>query len=171
MDPVKPRGWVSPLIHLSNNWISFLGVLIVTTSTVFWLFLLPTTLRGEAKNPYIGILSYMGVPTAFFLGLILIPLGTAWKHRRELRQGKYPSVFPPLTLQNPELRRLVVFIAAATFVNLVVASQVTYAAVSYRDQVKFCGTTCHVMKPEVTAHQASPHARVECVVCHIGAGA
>jgi hypothetical protein len=169
---VNQRPWLSPIIHLSNNWISFLGVLIVTTSTVFWLFLLPTTLRGEAENPYIGILSYMGVPAAFFLGLLLIPLGIAWSRRRELRQGRYPSSFPPLTLQNPELRRLAVFIAATTFVNLVVASQVTYAAVTYMDQVKFCGTTCHtVMKPEYTAHQDSPHSRVECVVCHIGAGA
>jgi NapC/NirT cytochrome c family protein len=169
---VNQRPWLSPIIHLSNNWISFLGVLIVTTSTVFWLFLLPSTLRGEAENPYIGILSYMGVPAAFFLGLLLIPLGIAWSRRRELRQGRYPSSFPPLTLQNPELRRLAVFIAATTFVNLVVASQVTYAAVTYMDQVKFCGTTCHtVMKPEYTAHQDSPHSRVECVVCHIGAGA
>ncbi len=49
------RGWLSPVVHLSNNWISLLGVVIVTTATVFWLFLLPTTLRGEIDNPYYGI--------------------------------------------------------------------------------------------------------------------
>jgi hypothetical protein len=56
-------------------------------------------------------------------------------------------------------------------VNLVIASQATYAAVAYMDEVSFCGQTCHVMKPEFTAHQAGPHAHVDCVVCHIGAGA
>src|SRR5713101_7195815 len=114
----KMRGWLSPIVHLSNNWISMVGVMIVTTSTVFWLFLLPTTLRGEARNPYIGILSYLAVPAAFFLGLLLIPLGIAWSRRRELRKGQYPSDFPPLTLRNRELRRLVTFVAATTFVNL-----------------------------------------------------
>jgi hypothetical protein len=40
------------------------------------------------------------------------------------------------------------------------------------DSVTFCGETCHtVMQPEYTAYQNSPHARVECVKCHIGPGA
>ena len=40
------------------------------------------------------------------------------------------------------------------------------------DTVSFCGQTCHVvMQPEFTAHQRSPHSRVECVSCHIGPGA
>ena len=51
MTPNQPNrrlgGWLSPLIHLSSNWISLTGVILVTTATVFWLFLLPTTLRGQ----------------------------------------------------------------------------------------------------------------------------
>ena len=40
------------------------------------------------------------------------------------------------------------------------------------ESVTFCGQTCHtVMQPEFTAYQNSPHSRVECVKCHIGAGA
>jgi hypothetical protein len=40
------------------------------------------------------------------------------------------------------------------------------------DSTTFCGKTCHtVMIPEYTAYQNSPHARVECVQCHIGPGA
>jgi len=53
-----------------------------------------------------------------------------------------------------------------------IVSQFTYTAVRYMDSVSFCGQTCHtVMKPEFTAYQGSPHARVECVNCHIGSGA
>lgn len=166
------KGWLSPLIYFSNNWISLSGVVIVTTSTIFWLFLLPTTLRGEAQNPYIGILSYLALPAAFFSGLLLIPLGILWRRRRALRRGEAPSSFPPLTMRNVQFRRLVVFIGVTTFVNLIIGSQLTYAAVTYMEQVSFCGQTCHtVMEPEFTAYQNSPHSRVECVSCHIGAGA
>src|ERR1035441_9311456 len=48
------RGPLSPLVHLANNWISLIGVILVTTTTVFWMFLLPTTLKGVASSPYIG---------------------------------------------------------------------------------------------------------------------
>ncbi len=59
-----------------------------------------------------------------------------------------------------------------TFVNIAVASQATYAATEYMDSTTFCGLTCHtVMQPEYTAHADSPHARVDCVACHIGPGA
>jgi nitrate/TMAO reductase-like tetraheme cytochrome c subunit len=70
------------------------------------------------------------------------------------------------------LRKLVVFVGATTFVNIVIGSQLTYRAVTFMETVSFCGQTCHtVMKPEFTAYQNSPHSRVECVACHIGAGA
>ena len=37
---------------------------------------------------------------------------------------------------------------------------------------EFCGKLCHtVMEPEFRAYSRSPHARVPCVDCHIGAGA
>ena len=101
--PETKKGWLSPLIHLSNNWISLTGVVIVTTATIFWLFLLPVTLRGETSNPYIGILAFLTIPGPFFLGLILIPLGMWLKRKREGRQSIYPPEFPPLNWQQPGL--------------------------------------------------------------------
>jgi hypothetical protein len=77
------RGWLSPLVYLSNNWISLVGVVIVTTATVLWLFLLPATLRGETGNPYLGILAYLAFPAVFIGGLIL----TGWPgSRRRMRE-------------------------------------------------------------------------------------
>jgi hypothetical protein len=47
-----------------------------------------------------------------------------------------------------------------------------YRAYHFTDSVRFCGLVCHqVMKPEYTAYQHSPHARVACVQCHVGPGA
>jgi hypothetical protein len=168
----KPRGWLSPVIHLSNNWISLVGVILVTTTTVFWLFLLPTTLRGQQANPYVGILAFLTLPGPFFIGLIMIPVGIWLKRKREGRAGVYPTDFPALRWENRELRKLVYFVGGATVLNIVIASQLTYGAVDYMDSVTFCGQTCHtVMQPEYTAYQSSPHSRVECVKCHIGPGA
>src|SRR5437763_16438470 len=101
------RGWLSPVVHLANNWISLAGVVIVTTAGIFWLFLLPITLRGETENPYVGILAFLTIPVPFFAGLLMIPLGIWLKRRKEGRASVYPPEFPRLTWANPELRKLV----------------------------------------------------------------
>lgn len=38
----------------------------------------------------------------------------------------------------------------------------------FTNSPEFCGETCHTMPPEYTAYQISPHARVDCVDCHLG---
>lgn len=40
----------------------------------------------------------------------------------------------------------------------------------YTNSPAFCGATCHTMPPEYTAYLTSPHARIDCVDCHIGKG-
>lgn len=166
------RNVLSPLVHLSNNWISLTGVVVVTTATIFWLFLLAITLRGQVTHPYVGILIFLLLPAVFFSGLALIPVGIFLRRRRERRDPTTPHDFPALTWRNVDFRRLVLFVGMTTLVNIVVAGQVTCGAVNYMDTVTFGGKTCHtIMQPEYTAHQNSPHARVECVACHIGPGA
>jgi hypothetical protein len=90
------RRWAAPVVYLSNNWISLAGVVIVTTSTVFWLFLLPATLRG-VENPYSAILLYLALPGLFFSGLMLIPLGIAWRRRRDGLPEVCRRIFLPST--------------------------------------------------------------------------
>jgi hypothetical protein len=38
------------------------------------------------------------------------------------------------------------------------------------DTAQFCGQSCHVMKPEFTAHLQAPHQQVACASCHIAPG-
>jgi hypothetical protein len=40
----------------------------------------------------------------------------------------------------------------------------------YTNSPPFCGESCHTMPPEYTAYLISPHARIDCVDCHIGKG-
>ncbi len=166
------RKWISPYVYLSSNWLSRVGVVMVTTGAILWLILLPVMFRGFTSSPYSGILTFMGLPALFFGGLILIPVGIVFRARRERHRGIYPKNFPPLDFHNKELRRLLLFIGVTTVINLVIGAQLMYSGVNYMDSVSFCGKTCHtVMQPEYVAYEHSPHARVACVQCHIGPGA
>ncbi len=163
---------VAPIVYLSANVISRIGVVLVTSAVVFWLFLFPTSIRGEGAHPYLGILEFLFLPSVFFAGLGLIPAGIWLRVRRERRHGHYPQTFAPLTLHSSALKRLALFVGVTTAINLALGGLFTYQAVGYMDSVAFCGETCHsVMHPEFAAYQGSPHSRVECVACHIGPGA
>jgi hypothetical protein len=64
-----------------------------------------------------------------------------------------------------------VFFVVMTIANLLIGSQVSYRAVEHMETVQFCGQSCHVMKPEFTAHQRTPHQAVACISCHVEPGA
>jgi nitrate/TMAO reductase-like tetraheme cytochrome c subunit len=165
------REWLVPLLVLSSNWISAIGVVLVTASAIFWLVLMASNASPHHSNPYVGILLWVLAPAVFFLGLALIPLGIAIQRRKSAREGHEP---PPLTFDfaDVRVRRFAVFLGMTTFANIVIASYFGYSSVSYMDSTSFCGLTCHtVMAPEYTAYQNSPHSRVDCVQCHIGPGA
>jgi len=69
------------------------------------------------------------------------------------------------------LRKLAKFFAITTAINIMIGTQGTYRAIEHMETAQFCGQSCHVMKPEFTAHQKSPHANVLCVDCHVAPGA
>lgn len=163
--------WLSPLVHLTNNTISRIGILLITTGGVAWLFVLPVEAREGASHPYLGILFYVILPMIFFLGLGLVPVGIYRQKRHEIKRQEYPREFPPLTWENLDFRRLVKFVAVATVLNIIIGGYYTHATVMYMDSPNFCGVTCHSMHPEFTAYQESPHVNVDCIDCHVGAGA
>jgi nitrate/TMAO reductase-like tetraheme cytochrome c subunit len=165
------NGWVKPFIHLADNLISKVGIVLVTTAVVAWLFVLPVELSEGHEHPYLGILFYVILPTMFFLGLAIIPVGIMRKLRAEQKAGTIPKEPPALEWANPELRRLIKLIGIATVINIIVGGYYTNAAVQYMDSANFCGQTCHVMAPEFTAYQDSPHVNVPCTECHVGSGA
>jgi hypothetical protein len=151
---------------------SLVGTILTTIGGVLFVVFFFLDLVGLHTNPYMGIVFFMVLPTIFIIGLLLIPVGV-WRERRRRLAGK-PSAppWPRLDLNDPRQRSWVALIAAATVVNVVIVSLAAYSGVEYMDSVKFCGQVCHtVMKPEFTAHENGPHARVACVQCHIGPGA
>jgi hypothetical protein len=155
-----------PVLHLlGSHWVSMLGAALVTTAGCSWLFVLPVHIRGRVDNPYIGLLVFVAIPIIFFLGLAMIPLGIFLAKRRV--RDELSHVRDRKTV----FRRFALFFGITTFANLVIGSQITYRAVGHMETAQFCGQSCHVMKPEFTAHQLPPHEKVACVDCHVVPGA
>jgi len=156
------------LVLLTSHWVSMLGVALVTTAGFSWLFVLPIQFRGHTSNPYIGIVVFILIPVIFISGLVLIALGMFLARRRIARAEQELWTAGD---RRAYIRKLATFFAVTTAANIVIGTQGTYRAVEHMETPQFCGQSCHVMKPEFTAHQNSPHARVDCVDCHVAPGA
>ena len=151
-DPVSLAGVALAIVSLANL---FIFVLIDNIAV--------------KPSPYIGILAYMVSPAFLILGLVLIAAGILLERRK--RQA--PSAFyPKIDLNDPTQRSAVVSFVTFLVVFAVVSAAGSYKAYEFTESVSFCGQLCHsVMSPEYTAYQLSPHARVACADCHVGAGA
>jgi hypothetical protein len=156
-----------------RNPVTLFGIWLTTVSAVLFLIVFLLDLLGFYSNPYLGIVFYLLLPGFFVLGLALMPVGVYIARRRE-GQGRPPGewVWPVVDLNRPSHRYVALVLLTATLANIVVISLAGYRGIEYMDSVEFCGRVCHtVMRPEFTAYQNGPHARVECVQCHIGPGA
>jgi nitrate/TMAO reductase-like tetraheme cytochrome c subunit len=151
---------------LTRHWLSLVGLALVATAGLSWLFVLPLQIRGHAANPYIGIVVFLILPIVFFAGLVLIPIGV-YLGKRQLREEQAAATFD----RKAAVRRIAWFLAITTFLNLLIGTQITYRAVTYMETPQFCGASCHTMHPELAAYRNSPHSRVECVDCHVAPGA
>ena len=144
--------------------------MVVATGALFS-FLVLFTLDALAKfaNPYVSILTYMGVP-AFLIGGLALMFAGAWQERRRRAHGRGPTSLN-IDLNSPHDRRVVITFLTGSVVFLLLSALGSYNAFNFTESVTFCGETCHkVMRPEKTTHDHGPHARVACVECHVGKG-
>ncbi|SYZ73031.1 Cytochrome c family protein [Candidatus Zixiibacteriota bacterium] len=159
--------------RLVYNWISTAGVIISVISGSLVLLLMGISLFTRDSNPYFGVFMYMILPPFVLAGLALIPIGMyrTWKKWRREGIESYPK-WPYIDLNKRSHRNATAIFFFGTIVFLAFGAVGSYEAFHYSESVNFCGKTCHtVMKPEFTAYQNSPHARVACVACHVGPGA
>jgi nitrate/TMAO reductase-like tetraheme cytochrome c subunit len=166
--PSAKQHWTKLRLLLRNP-ISLAGVALalVSLGNIFLFSLIG--LIAERPSPYIGILAYMVAPAFLIGGLLLIGAG-AWRERRK-KTGEVP-LYPRIDLNDPGQRSAVMSFGAFVVAFVMLSGVGSYKAYEFTDSVQFCGQTCHtVMKPEFTAYQLSPHARVGCVECHVGSGA
>ena len=159
--------------RLARNAISLVGGALVLVSLANIIFLFLLDIFGGRAKPYLGIFAYMVFPAILILGLLIVPFGMFLERRRRRRRD--PSEIPPyprIDLNDPRHRGTFAFFMGFTLLFLLLSTVGSYRAYEFTDSVTFCGELCHsVMKPEFIAYQASPHARVRCVDCHVGPGA
>src|SRR5262245_28282268 len=140
-----------------------LGLGLVLTAIIAWACMVPAQLRHGQENPYIGLAS-IAAGAVLVLGALIAPLGLYLGRRRLTQRLSSPSGDGKWAW-----RRLFLFLAVTTLVNLVIASQATLRAVHNMETKQFCGS-CHVMTPEARAFTRGPHAGIRCVDCHVGDG-
>ncbi len=83
------------------------------------------------------------------------------KNRGALSWLRWPSL--TIDLNQPAHRRnlFIAFVALVVVtVGLLLAG---YQSYTYTESAEFCGTACHVMKPQFVRYEAAPHATEECV--------
>ncbi|MDX1814744.1 MAG: NapC/NirT family cytochrome c, partial [Thermodesulfobacteriota bacterium] len=158
---------------LYRNAVSFFGAYVAIISIFLILFTLLLMFSFKSPSPYIGIFSYMVFPAFFTLGVFIFLYGMRRESIRRRKLGVDEALpYPRLDLNDPKTRKTFSYaIIGGSFLAILLAF-ISYHAFLYTETVSFCGQLCHtVMQPEYVSYEASPHARVPCVDCHVGAGA
>lgn len=164
----QPQETPSPLLH---NAISLIGLWLALAFFTGEIIIIVVDLLYGAENPYVGILIYIVGPSIMLFGLSLVPIGM-WIEQRRRKKDQSPHHLPRIDFNLPRHRAFMSIFVIVAVIFLMMTSLGSYQAYHITESNAFCGLVCHqVMKPEYTAYHVSPHARVDCVKCHIGPGA
>jgi hypothetical protein len=154
------------------NWTTVIGATLAIISLFMIVFLFIVSVFIQQGSSYLGLIIYIVLPAFLVSGLVLIPIGMIAKTRRDRRSPHEESLWPVVDLNKEAHRNAFIIFSAGTTLFLLLSAIGSYEAFTFTESVEFCGTICHsVMRPEFTAYQNSPHAKVACVECHVGAGA
>ena len=156
------------------NPVSLLGSALALISLLMMTFLTVIGFIYSESSAYLGLFIFIVLPVFLILGLLIIPFGM-WiqiRKRKKMTEEEKLKKWPVLDFNQQRYRNAAVIFSIGTLFFLLLSGIGSYEAFHYTESVHFCGTVCHeVMKPEHTAYQNSPHARVACVDCHVGSGA
>ena len=155
------------------NPLSLTGSIIAGISLLLIVFSLLAMSIFDAGSSYIGLFIFIVLPVFLIIGLILIPVGMIRRNKKlKIMSGEDLSRGLKIDLNNKKHWNALALFVIVTVIFLFLTGIGSYEAFHYTESNEFCGMLCHrVMKPEYTAYQESPHSRVSCVECHVGAGA
>src|ERR1700739_4072103 len=158
--------------ELMRNPISVVGLALAIVALGNILFLFFIDMTRTHTSPYVGIFAVLVPPAFLALGLALVLFGAIYYRRRRREAAGLTAHYMRFDFADPAQRGAISFFLAFIVVFIGMSVVGSYRAYNFTDSVSFCGQLCHsVMNPEFTAYQQSPHARVACVDCHVGAGA
>jgi len=160
-------------IPYPKNVVTGISLLIVLTTAPNMPSRLLIQMLAEHHNPLTGIMAYAVIPGFLVFGLLLFVAGMIRERRRRRRMHDSDiGWYPVIDFNNPRHLRNFFLTVIFTVIFFSISILGSYKAFHYTESDAFCGTLCHeIMHPEYTAYKASPHAKVGCVGCHVGAGA
>jgi nitrate/TMAO reductase-like tetraheme cytochrome c subunit len=156
------------------SWTTISGAVLASISFLLIVFtlLISFIFPSEGGN-YLGLFTFIILPVFLIIGLIMIPVGTIRKAKRDkIREVQREVKFPIVDLNQPDQRMVVGIFVIGSVIFIMLTALGSYEVFHYTESNEFCGTTCHaVMEPEYVTYHNSAHARVRCVECHVGSGA
>lgn len=98
------ENWLQPFFFFGNNPTTLIGSGLTTASAVTLIFYwIASLMTGSFRNPYLGLIFFLGLPGLFILGLILIPVGMWSRRKALLRTGPLPETYPGTPSWRPDL--------------------------------------------------------------------
>ena len=171
-EPQIPRQDRRRLPVVFYNPVTLIGGGLACLSLILIILLMALEALAPDPHPYMGIIAFVILPVFLLIGILVAAIGVIRQSRRRRKGLPAASRLPRIDLNDPAQLRATIFIATGGIIVLALSGIGSYKAYEYTDSDAFCGTVCHeVMRPEYTAYSVSPHARVDCVKCHIGPGA
>ncbi len=155
------------------SWTTISGAVLASVSFLLIVFTLAITFIFPTDvGNYLGLFTFIILPVFLIIGLILIPIGTVRKMKRDKSKEVHREVkFPIVNLNDASQRMVVAIFVIGTAIFLLFTALGSYEVFHYTESNEFCGTLCHsVMEPEYVTYHNSAHARVSCVECHVGTG-
>ena len=126
---------------ITSNVISIAGMVLSVACLVLIVSLLAMEQIGFKGGPYLGILTYLILPTVFMLGVILIPVGAIRYRRKVLLQYPGHERIPPLPvldLNSHKTRVWFLMFLGASIICFVLLASASYQGFEVLQSVEFC---------------------------------
>lgn len=130
---------------LTRNKTSLVGSALLLGALTMMLSLIFIQLMGLRGGAYLGIITFLVLPTVAGIGLVLILLGI----RRARTLGPLSDEeaarkpFPVLDFNNVRTRKATLGLIGLSTVSVVLLAGATFKGLEVMDSVEFCGTACH----------------------------
>lgn len=155
-----------------RQWVGILGWILTLTAVSVGAMLIVIDVLWGHSNPYTGVVTYLVTPMIISAGVGLIFFSWVMRYRHRSKSGETERLVAVIDLTSPQHRQTLKLLAMGLTVFVGISAVGGYRSYHFTESTEFCGLTCHkVMEPEYITYHNSPHAKVDCVECHIGAGA
>jgi len=150
------------LRKIFNDWLTRGAAIILVVTVALVLFNFFSDLPEE--HPLFGVFNFALVPVLIIAGGVVFSLAI-------LRYSRWTLPLKRVLGTTRERRAKLLFLVFGGVIATGALILGGYQLVEFTESTAFCGRICHdIMAPTYIAYTASPHSRVPCADCHIGAG-